>query len=180
MTIRTCTKVTTATALTLAISLGSSVGWSTERQLDSHEHGVSTLKIAQEGNKVTLELEAPGDDIVGFEYEPKNEAEKASVEAALTKLRKPEALFSMPSAAGCSVAESEAEFETSKDHAGFHVTWSLKCQTIIKANSLQVRFFDAFPNAREIEVEAIGSIGQMSAEVEKGTTSVDLSKAFGA
>ena len=166
-------------AATLTIALGSSTGWSSDRKLDSHEHGVSTLKMAQEGNTVTMELEAPGDDIVGFEYEPKSEAEKASVEAALAKLRKPEMLFSMPSSARCSVAKSDAEFETSKDHAGFHVKWSLTCKSIAAANSLKVGFFDAFPSAKEVEVEAVGAAGQMAAEVEKGTTSVDLAQAFG-
>ncbi len=165
--------------LTLWLPLVSPASGSSERQLDSHEHGVSTLKMAQEGKKISLELEAPGDDIVGFEHKPKNDAEKAAVEGALAKLRKPETLFVMPSAAGCSLAASDAEFETSKDHAGFHVTWSLICETVAQASSMQIGFFDAFPDAKEVEVEAVGSAGQMSAEVEKGTKSVDLSSAFG-
>ena len=41
-----------------------------KRQLDSHEHGVSTLKIAIEGKELNMELESPANDIIGFEHAP--------------------------------------------------------------------------------------------------------------
>ena len=41
-----------------------------KRQLDSHEHGVSTLKIALEGQSIQMKLESPANDIVGFEHFP--------------------------------------------------------------------------------------------------------------
>src|SRR6185369_1509759 len=41
------------------------------RELGVHEHGRGTLNIAIEGNKVTMELEAAGVDIVGFEHAAK-------------------------------------------------------------------------------------------------------------
>lgn len=176
---------TTRPALHLAamIALGTTVAvtpaWASERKLHSHEHGVSSLKMAQEGTVVTMELEAPGNDIVGFEYKPKSEAEKKAVEAALTTFKAPDKLFSMSSSAGCALAKSDAEFEAEGDHAGFHVKWSMNCETVAKANAMEITFFDAFPNAKEVEVEAVGPKGQMSAEVEKGTSTVDLSAAFG-
>ena len=48
-----------------------------KRQLDSHQHGVSTLKIALEGQNMQLELESPANDIVGFEHAPENNKQKA-------------------------------------------------------------------------------------------------------
>ena len=47
------------------------------RQLESHEHGVSTLKIAIEGQNEQMELESPANDIVGFEHAPENNKQKA-------------------------------------------------------------------------------------------------------
>ena len=48
-----------------------------KRQLGSHEHGVSTLQIALEGQYIQMELESPANDIIGFEHLPKNNKQKA-------------------------------------------------------------------------------------------------------
>ncbi|MEL6734445.1 MAG: DUF2796 domain-containing protein [Pseudomonadota bacterium] len=92
------------------------------RQLSAHEHGVSTLKIAQEGDQLLFVLEAPGADIVGFEHAAENKAQKKAVQAALVQLKAPAGLFPMPEAAGCSVTASNASFviEAEDDHDHDH------------------------------------------------------------
>ena len=40
-------------------------------------------------------------------------------------------------------------------------------------------FFEVFEKAKEVEIQAVGSAGQLSAEVERASPTVDLSKAFG-
>jgi len=82
------------------------------RQLDAHEHGVGTLKIAIEGSTVAMELEAPGADIVGFEYAAKSEADHAAIDAAIATLGAPLELFVIPDAAACTVTEAQAELES--------------------------------------------------------------------
>lgn len=150
-----------------------------ERKLDSHAHGVSELKIAQQGGAFEMLLEAPGEDIVGFEHKPKNAAQKNQVKAALAVFKNPGKLFSPPAAAGCTITLKEAEFETTKHHAGFHVSWSMQCTNPAKMTTLVIRYFEAFPAAEEIEIEAIGNAGQAALEVEKDMTRVDLSAVFG-
>lgn len=81
------------------------------RQLDSHEHGTALLNIGVDGTSVAMEFEAPGSDIVGFEYIPQSDADKASVAAAIATLSDPLALFQLPQAAGCTVTSAEAELE---------------------------------------------------------------------
>jgi len=150
-----------------------------ERSLDAHEHGVSKLKLAQEGNTIAFELEAPGNDIVGFEHAAENDDQKAAVKAALAQFEKPELIFALPAEAKCTASKQHAEFETEDDHAGFHVTWTMTCDAPANAQSLAVSFFDLYPKAEEVEVEAIGNTGQVAIEVEKGQSSVDISKAVG-
>lgn len=150
-----------------------------ERKLDSHAHGISELKIAQEGSSFEFELEAPGNDIIGFEHAAKNAAQKAQIAAALKILGAPGQLFRTPAAAGCTISDAEAEFETSDDHAGFHVHWSMTCANPGKMTMLKILYFDAFAAAEEIEVEAIGKAGQSAIEVEKDMRQVDLTGAFG-
>lgn len=90
------------------------------RELGAHVHGRGTFNIAIEGNRVALELKAPGMDIVGFESAPTSDAQKAAVETAKATLAKPLELFVLPAAAGCSVAESDVHLHGAKDddHAG--------------------------------------------------------------
>ncbi len=150
-----------------------------ERNLDAHEHGVSTLRLAQEDKILQFELEAPGEDIVGFEHAAENDQQKLAVENALSQLQKPEAIFILPDDAECTASDQHAEFETEEDHAGFHVTWTMTCEEPVNATSMEVRFFSIFQRAEEIEVEAIGNAGQAAMEVEKDQTNVDLSQAIG-
>ena len=52
------------------------------RQLGAHVHGHGRLNIAIEGNTISMELEVPGMDIVGFEHEPSTPEQKAAVAQA--------------------------------------------------------------------------------------------------
>ena len=63
------------------------------RQLGAHVHGHGHLNIAIEGKKLTMELEVPGADIVGFEHEPSTPEQKAAVQQAKAKLADALALF---------------------------------------------------------------------------------------
>lgn len=86
------------------------------RQLDAHEHGVGVLNIAAEGPVLLMELRAPGADIVGFEYQPETDADKAAVDSALATLGQPLELFAIPAAAGCTVTQAAVDLEIEGDH----------------------------------------------------------------
>lgn len=86
------------------------------RQLDAHEHGVGQLDIAIEGDKIAMELHAPGADIVGFEYAAKTDEDTAAIKGALETLSQPATLFVIPQLAGCSVTEANAELESASSH----------------------------------------------------------------
>ncbi|KIN60088.1 DUF2796 domain containing protein [Sulfitobacter noctilucae] len=85
------------------------------RQLDAHEHGTGTLDIAFDGDRIAMELHAPGADIVGFEYGAKSAEDRAAVDAAVATLARPLDLFALPAAAGCSVIEASASLESEED-----------------------------------------------------------------
>jgi len=87
-----------------------------KRALDAHEHGVGTLNIAVDGTTVAMAFEAPGADIVGFEYAAESDADLAAIDAAVATLSAPLDLFVMSEAAGCTVTAAEAALETEDDH----------------------------------------------------------------
>ncbi|UWR24569.1 DUF2796 domain-containing protein (plasmid) [Sulfitobacter sp. S190] len=96
------------------------------RQLDAHEHGVGQLNIAFDDGQIAMELQAPGADIVGFEYAAQSADDRAKVDAAVAALARPLDLFVLPRAAGCSVVQAAASLNSEdlhdehdeEDHAG--------------------------------------------------------------
>lgn len=86
------------------------------RELDAHEHGVGTLNIAIDGTQVAMIFEAPGADIVGFEYAAESDADNAAIDAAIAQLGAPLDLFVTTAAAGCVVVEAKASLEGEDDH----------------------------------------------------------------
>ena len=83
--------------------------------LGAHEHGHSALNVAIEGDRVEMELIAPGADIVGFEHEAESSEDKAAVEQAEATLGEPLSLFGFADAAGCVVETAAVEIE-GEDH----------------------------------------------------------------
>jgi hypothetical protein len=182
------------------------------RQLDAHEHGVGTLNIAVEGATVVMEFEAPGADIVGFEYAAESNADLAAIDAAVVTLGTPLDLFMMPAAAGCVVVEARAELEGEDGHedhddhtdekheehaeeghddhghedhdnhaeeAGhteFHAEYMLTCEAPDALAEITFAYFEAFPNAQEVEVQVITASGAQAFEVTRDAPVLDLGR----
>ena len=172
------------------------------RQLDAHEHGVGQLDIAFEGNQILIDLHVPGADIVGFEYSAENADDRAAIDAAISTLMRPLNLFILPDAAGCSVVNSSAVLESEEDHgvhddehtseddghddhaeedreniAGhtdFHAEYLLTCADSAAITDITFAYFDAFPNALEVEVQTISDAGAASFEVKRSMPTLDL------
>ena len=173
------------------------------RQLDAHEHGVGQLDIAVDGAQIAMELHAPGADIVGFEYAATSAEDHAKVDAAVATLARPLDLFTLPATAGCSVVQASAELESEEAHADhsdayddhaeedhdeeghedhaeeaghteFHAKYLLNCADPAAASMITFAYFNAFPNALELEVQLITDKGSNAFEVERDAPTLDL------
>jgi hypothetical protein len=132
---------------------------------------------------VSIELEIPASDIVGFEHEPKTDKDKAAVETAKKKLADPLRLFGVPKGAQCAVASAKVELEAGakdasdkapKAHADFHAQYALTCAKPAEIVALDFAFFTDFPNAQELEVVVISEKGQMKAEATRKARKVAI------
>lgn len=206
------------------------------RELDAHEHGVGTLNIAIDGTTVAMAFEAPGADIVGFEYAAESDADLAAIDAAVATLGAPLELFVMPDAAGCTVVETVAELESegghddhgeehdydhadkdhddhddhedekhadetdeahddhgedehddhgNEDHADdadeaghteFHAEYTLNCDSPDALTEITFTYFEAFPNALEVEVQIITASGAQAFEVTRDAPILNLGR----
>jgi hypothetical protein len=166
------------------------------RELGAHEHGHSVLNIAIEGDRIEMELMAPGMDIVRFEHAAETDEHKAAVEEAEAILSDPLALFVLPADAACtteraSVAleaedehekehaeeaehEEHAEDEGEESHTEFHAEYTITCASPDDIGGIEFAFFERFPGAEEIEVLVITENGQTSYEVERDSPRIDL------
>lgn len=145
-----------------------------KRELSSHEHGHVALRVAIDGDKLAVELEAPGESIVGFEHAAENDEQKKQVEAARATLADTTKLFTLTEAAGCTPASSEVELHTEGDHSAFEGEYSFTCSNIAALNSIETKLFTLYPKIEEIDVDYATAAGQGSVELEKGSPVVTL------
>ena len=103
-------------AITLSSALAATAFAQEEfRQHEAHVHGHVEMNIAQDGNDLLIEIDAPGVDVVGFEHAPQSDADKAAVKKALDLLNDPTQLFFLSTAAKCHI-EDVLVSNTVEDH----------------------------------------------------------------
>jgi hypothetical protein len=164
------------------------------RELGPHVHGRGTLNIAIEGDKVTMELETPGMDIVGFEHAATTQRDKATVEKAKAQLSAPLSLFTLPAGAGCRVTEAtiaieqgehehdakeKAEASTkgeahSAGHSEFHAQYALECSSANAITAIEFGYFRAFPGAEKLDINVITPKGQSRFEATRARPNISL------
>ncbi|MEH6739800.1 MAG: DUF2796 domain-containing protein, partial [Sulfitobacter sp.] len=63
-------------------------------------------------------------------------------------------------------------------HTEFHAEYLLDCANPAQAKLITFGYFDAFPNALELEVQVISDSGATAFEVERDAPSLDLRDLF--
>lgn len=168
------------------------------RGLGAHEHGHGTLNVAFEGDRIVMELEVPGADIIGFEHAAETAEDRTAVEDAVAQLARPADLFAFPEDAGCRVTEASVEIhgeEPAADadhddahaeggehdgatHSEFHAEYMLTCANRESVTAIEFTYFEVFPNAEELEVQMIGDSGATTVTVDRDAPRIGLSRAM--
>lgn len=163
---------------------------SEHRQHGAHVHGVVEANIAQDGDHLLFEITAPGSDVVGFEYAPKNKEQEQLLEQAIAKLKKPNAIFSLPESANCKISEVHVSHsmkhadhdhdshnhdkhdhddhhdddshheEHQSEHGEFTAQYEYHCETISELNQVETQWFTLFSHTKKITVQYLGDSGQ--------------------
>lgn len=95
-----------ATAVALLLS-GPALA-QTEREHGVHVHGRGQINLAVDENHLELELTAPGMDIVGFEHAPREDSQRAAIDAALAILNNADNWLAFEPAGACTAGEIKA------------------------------------------------------------------------
>lgn len=148
----------------------------------AHVHGQAALSVAVDGDLLSIGLESPLDNLLGFERAPRSEAERQRVRVAVAQLRDGAAMFGLDPAAQCSLQSVEVDSEAlapellgkpaaakeahahGKDgqhqHADMDVEYVFSCRQMSALNGIEVGLFKAFPKMKRLSVQVAGKGGQ--------------------
>ena len=144
------------------------------KELSAHQHGHGSLNVAVEGGLLQIELEAPGQDIVGFESKPSSPKQKKAVAEGLAKLKDAGKLFSLSADAKCALKSADAELELEGKHSAFHAKYSFECAAPEALSKLGTSYFKQFARAEELDVQLITGSGQKKLELNGSRSSFTL------
>lgn len=156
----------------------------------AHTHGIASLQVAVEGERLTLEFSSPLENLVGFERAPRTDKEKAAVRQMVERLQKPEDFFAPSPEARCvrtSVkldspviaaqlaangaaakggtpppTDGRAGQAKASEHAALSAKIVFRCEQPQNLKGLTVALFDTFPKLRRVDAQVAGAKKQMA------------------
>lgn len=165
------------------LSFAAAPAWSAGK---AHEHGALKLDVAIEGNKLTIAMEAPLDNLLGFERAPRTDAERKAAAEVLARLRSPDqgkALFSADASAQCTLSKADVQAPVLEpgakpapkdEHADLDASYEFSCAQPAELRSLDVGLFDAYKRIQRIDVQVAGPKSQSKVTLKRPARSVKL------
>lgn len=150
----------------------------------AHQHGVASLAVAVDGNRLSIELDAPLDGFLGFERAPRTDAEKKAAAELLARLKSADGLFRPDAAAGCKAGAAEVKAPVLEpgarpaqgDHADLEAQFVFDCAQPAALRQLDVGLFDAFKRLQRIDVQVAGPKGQSKVTLRRPARTVPLTR----
>lgn len=134
-----------------------------------HAHGQATLNIGLDGRQGEAEFRAPGDDLYGFEREPRTAAERARRDAAFKVLRESAAsLIRFDPALRCTLTPNAVgAVAGAGGHGEVRATYAIACQRDPKGAPIAFGFTRAFPGVQVVKVQLLTESTQTGLEVRQ-------------
>lgn len=144
----------------------------------AHVHGIATLDIALDGDRLEAHLEAPGDTVAGFERPPADDTERAVLANAKAVLSAPPRWIAPSPDARCTVAANTLDasgFDAAAGgHADIDVTLAWQCAAPERLDALDITLFGHFPRLEQVKVNLVLPDRQDSRVLTPGTTHLRL------
>ena len=151
---------------------------SKKKSLDTHIHGISTLNIVQEGDTLLFEFEMPGNDIVGFEYEAKQESDIEQVKNAINILSNYKNLISPSGSADCKIQSYSANVINEGKHSEFISSYKFNCENISKLKIIYIKYFKSFENGKKLNIKILGEKKKSVYVIEKSKKLINVKNHF--
>lgn len=157
----------------------------------AHSHGRLALDVAIDSQTITLTMEAPLDNFLGFERAPRTDAERKSVAAMIERLRAADTLFIPDPKGECRLSTVTLEsavlglgnnanspsvptqrgltkVQPARDeHADIDISIVFSCTKAGLAREIDVRVFEAFKGTKHIDAQVVSDQGQFKRSLNK-------------
>ena len=151
-----------------------------------HVHGVAKLDIAVEAKKISIQLDSPLGNLLGFERAPRTQAERTLAEEVIGKLKAAGAMFRIDPAAQCVLSHfdlssgalklgTHEHAQTDQDHADIDGSFGFNCVDAGKAAYIDVGLFD-FARLQTLEVQVATLHGQFRRDLKRPAVRIALGK----
>ena len=161
----------------------------------AHLHGQAELTVVVDEGALSISLESPLDNLLGFEHSPRNEAERQRVRAMAVSLRDAAKLFVSDVAAQCSLSTvslhaalppellgnptapkpSKSPADSAQhEHAELVADYVFSCLKIADLRQIEVGLFKAFPKLKRLLVQTAGPAGQTAQRLTPSASRIVL------
>jgi hypothetical protein len=152
---------------------------------ERHVHGTVRLDVAVEGGKLTIQLVAPLDSLLGFEHRPRTDAQRKAAAALLEQMKDVRVVARPDTNAQCSLAESRVASDAlaperpgsmaqDGEHADLDATYEFTCAQPHNLRKLDIALFDRFKRIRRVEARVAGAKVQSGRVLTPANTSLPL------
>jgi hypothetical protein len=151
----------------------------------AHQHGVATIGVAVEKNRIVVTIDSPLDNLLGFERAPRTDDEKKRAEALVAQMKDGGALFRIDPAAGCKLDTAELQAAvlgvgkpeaTSGAHADLEADFEFACADAAKAGFIETTLFSAFTRLQRVNVAVAGTKGQTKSTLRRPATRITIAR----
>jgi Protein of unknown function (DUF2796) len=148
----------------------------------AHVHGKAEAQVTVEGQALSVHLDIPLDNLLGFERAPRTEAERQAAAKVLKDLRDAATWLKPDPAAACTLAAAEVKAEVLEaaptkaagEHAELSALVRYTCQQPKQLRVLSIGLMAAYPRMQRIEVQVAGDAGQSRVTLKRPQADVKL------
>lgn len=166
----------------LSLAWAAGCGLSLAAWADPHEHGVVRLQLALDGPVLSVALQTPLDNLLGFERAPRTAAERQAAQELLARLGQGQGVLQPDPAAGCSLQQASVQSEVLKPgspsaargHADLQAQLTWRCSQPGLLASATVELFDGYRRVRQIQVQMVLPRGQSQVVLKRQQRQLNL------
>jgi len=156
-------------------------------QRDAHVHGAIVVNIAIDDGRLTVGVEAPAVNVVGYEHRPRTDADREVLAAAQAWLASGRGIVGVPAAAGCRLHRVELEqpdwadkkshdheHDDADGHADFDAQFTYHCAAARQLDYVDLWLLKRLPGTTTATVNVVAAELQTSVAVTPDSARVAL------
>lgn len=140
-----------------------------------HVHGAVTFNLALEGQILSVELDAPALNVVGFEKAPRSDAERRATREVDAWLASGREFLAVPKTAACQL--QNVEYTPPKlggSHADYRPRYTFRCSNPAALEWVELWALRKLKDVEKSEINLVTASLQRQQELERGSLRVSL------